>query len=262
VKIIVTTIHKPTPAVAECAAAMAARLDAPFVERGNRSLAALLAGHGADTVLVAAKDGPVVHTPGGEKFFFHLNMAELRINNLKDGNPDHMIAAMGLKPGMSVLDCTLGLATDAIVASYVAGEQGRVVGVESSPVVAAVAAHGLATFTCDRPEINAALRRITVVNADCGDYLAALPDGSFDVVYFDPMFRVPVRTSSSLRPLRHLADPRPLSAAAVAAARRVARRRVVMKEASGSGEFARLGFPAVVGGKYSSVHYGVAETGG
>jgi hypothetical protein len=260
VKVIVTTIHKPTPAAGEYAGAMAARLGAPLVERDSRSLAALLAAHGADTVLVAAKDGPVVHTPDGE-YFFHLNMAELRINNLKDGNPDHMVAAMSLEPGMSVLDCTLGLATDAIVASYVAGEKGRVVGLESSPVVAAVAAHGLAAFTCDRPEINAALRRIIVVNADCGDYLATLPAGSFDVVYFDPMFRVPVKTSSSLRPLRHLADPRPLSPAAVAAACRVARRRVVMKEARGSGEFARLGFAAVVGGKYSSVHYGVMETG-
>ena len=140
--IIVTTIHKPDPAAAASARSLAARLDAPLIERNGRSLAALRAEYGTDTVLVAAKAGPVVHTPGGE-YFFHLSMAELRINNLKDGNPDHMIGAMALKPGMSVLDCTLGLATDAIVASYVAGEKGRVLGLESSPVIATVLSIGI-----------------------------------------------------------------------------------------------------------------------
>lgn len=258
--VIVTTINKPDPLVAEYARTLSARLDAPLVERSGRSLAALRAEYGTDTVLVAAKAGPVVHTPGGE-YFFHLSMAELRINNLRDGNHDHMVAAMNLLPGMSVLDCTLGLATDAIVASYAAGEGGRVVGLESSPLIAAIAANGLTGFTGDRPEINAALRRITVVSADYNDYIATLPSASFDVVYFDPMFRSPVSTSSSMKPIRHLADHRPVSIAALAAARRVARRRVVLKEASGSREFARLGFATVVGGKYSSVHYGVLETG-
>lgn len=258
--LIVTTIHKPTPAAAECAQTLAVRLGAPLVERGRRSLDSLCAEYGVDTVLVAAKGGPVVHTPGGE-YFFHLSMAELRINNLKDGKPDHMIAAMGLAPGMSVLDCTLGLATDAAVASFVAGGEGRVVGLDASAVIAAITGYGLAGFASGRPDVDAALRRIEVVHVDYNDYLASLPPAAFDVVYFDPMFRAPVAASSSLRPIRHLADPRPVSPEAVAAARRVARRRVVLKEASGSGEFARLGFTNVVGGKYSSVHYGILEAG-
>ncbi len=258
--LIVTTIHKPTPAAEEYARALASRLGAPLVARERRSLAALRAAYGADTVLVAAKDGPVVHTPDGA-YFFHLSMAELRINNLKDGKPDHMIAAMGLAPGMSVLDCTLGLATDAIVASFAAGEEGRVVGLESSPLIAAVTGYGLAAFASGRPDVDAALRRVAVVNADYNGHLATLPAASFDIVFFDPMFRTPVMASSSLQPLRQLADPRPVGPAAIAAARLVARRRVVMKEARGSGEFARLGFATIVGGKYSSVHYGVMETG-
>ncbi len=258
--LIVTTIHKPTPAAAECAHALAASLGAPFVERGRHSLDALCAEYGVDTVLVAAKNGPVVHTPGGE-YFFHLSMAELRINNLKDGKPDHMIAAMGLAPGMSVLDCTLGLATDAAVASFVTGAGGRVVGLEASPVIATITGYGLAGFASGRPDVDAALRRIEVANADYNEYLSGLTPAAFDVVYFDPMFRAPVAASSSLRPLRHLADPRPVTPAAIAAARRVARRRVVLKEASGSGEFARLGFTNVVGGRYSSVHYGILEAG-
>ncbi|MDT8901396.1 class I SAM-dependent methyltransferase [Anaeroselena agilis] len=258
--LIVTTIHKPTPTVAEQAEELAERLAAPFVERGRSSLGSLCAEHDADTVLVAAKGGPVVHTAGGE-YFFHLSMAELRINNLKDGKPDHMISAMGLARGMSVLDCTLGLATDAVVASFAAGEEGRVVGLEASPLIAAITGYGLAGFASGRPDVDAALRRIEVIRADYNAYLANLPDASFDVVYFDPMFRAPVAASSSLRPIRTLADPRPVGPEAVAAALRVAKRRVVLKEARGSGEFARLGFATVVGGKYSSIHYGILEAG-
>ena len=82
-------------------------------------------------------------------------------------------------------------------------------------------------------------------------------DDSFDAVYFDPMFRHPFMESAGIHPLRFLADPRPVSAEAIREARRVARRRVVLKESSKSGEFARLGFSAFVGGKYSHVRYGV-----
>ena len=103
------------------------------------------------------------------------------------------------------------------------------------------------------------MRRISVVNEDYLDYLRQQPDNSVDVVYFDPMFRKPLTASSSISPLRGVADHRPLSEDAVVEAFRVARLRVVMKEASGSGEFARLGFHSLVGGKYSKVHYGVIE---
>jgi hypothetical protein len=69
-----------------------------------------------------------------------------------------------------------------------------------------------------------------------------LPDRSVDIVYFDPMFRRPVLSSSALRPLRSQAEERPLSEAAVREAVRVARRRVVLKDHRDSGEFERLGF--------------------
>lgn len=52
---------------------------------------------------------------------------------------------------------------------------------------------------------------------------------------------------------------RALTPETVAEARRVARRRVVMKERRESEEFERLGFFEVVGGKYSRVSYGVMK---
>lgn len=258
--VVVTTVQKPSPDVVAEAALLAARLGAPLAEREKTSLAALRERYRVNHIVVASKAGPIVHTPGGE-YFFHLSLAELRIKNLINGNPDHMTAAMDLKAGMTVLDCTLGLATDAIVASFAAGPEGAVLGLESSPVIAAVTGLGLKRHDSDEEAVTAALRRITVEQADYNEYLADLPDKSFDIVFFDPMFRIPIRASSNLKPVRFLADQRPLTSEAVREACRVARHRVVLKEAQRSPEFARLQFPSVMGGKYSSIHYGIIETG-
>ena len=90
-------------------------------------------------------------------------------------------------------------------------------------------------------------------------YLREQQDDSYDVVYFDPMFRRPLHESAGMDALRARADMRALTHETVAEARRVARRRVVMKERRESGEFERLGFFEVVGGKYSRVSYGVMK---
>ncbi|MBQ1913638.1 MAG: protein-L-IsoD(D-D) O-methyltransferase, partial [Selenomonadaceae bacterium] len=94
------------------------------------------------------------------------------------------------------------------------------------------------------------------------DFLREQPDKSFDVVYFDPMFRHPLMESENLNPLRAVADHRPVSLEAISEAKRVARHRVVLKENSRSLEFARLGFTKMAGGQYSKIRYGVYETMG
>lgn len=91
-------------------------------------------------------------------------------------------------------------------------------------------------------KVNEALRRINVQRGDHLEYLKAQPDNSVDIVYFDPMFRVPLTDSAAISPLRKFANPAALSAESVAEAVRVARKTVVLKEKALSGEFARLGF--------------------
>jgi hypothetical protein len=88
-----------------------------------------------------------------------------------------------------------------------------------------------------------------------------LPDNSYDIVYFDPMFRIPVRSSSAMAPLRAFAEERPLAEADVRHAVRVARKRVVLKDHRDSGEFRRLGF-ALARKSSSPVAYGVIECDG
>lgn len=258
--IITTGIH-PIEDTVQLAESMANTLQVPYVQRGKQSLDFLKAGHRTDILIVVKKQGPVVITPGGE-YFFHLSMAELRINNLKNGKPDHMVEAMGLSAGMSVLDCTLGLATDAIVASFVAGAAGKVTGIENARLVAQITEYGLRHFSACDEMVTQTLRRIQVVWADYYEYLCNVPDNSFDIVYFDPMFRHPIHSSSNLKPLRYLADDRPLLPEAVQEACRIARQRVVIKETRNSAEFEKFSLSGLYGGKYSSVHYGVIQVTG
>ena len=258
--LVVTTVQHPSEDINTFAMHIAAMLNIPFSMRARQSLMAIKINYQVENIIVVGQKGPLVNTPGGD-YFFHLSMAELRIKNILNGQHDHMISAMSLEAGMSVLDCTLGLATDAIVASFVVGNTGTVFGLETSQVVAFIASYGLQHFQTDEQYLTEALRRISVTHAHSYKYLTTLADNSYDVVYFDPMFRHPIHSSSNVKPLRYLADNSPLPKNTLKEACRVAKQRVVVKEASKSNEFTRLGISTVYGGKYSSVNYGVLEIG-
>ena len=256
--IIVTTVYNPSGDLQEKAGKWAKQLDTIAVPRGRQSLDALKSFYQTDFLLVVSQRGPVVHTPGGE-LFFHLSMAELRIKNLDNGKHDHMAEAMKLKTGMTVLDCTLGLGSDAIVASYIVGDKGRIVGIEKSPILAFIVDYGLQHFSSEDPNVTNALRRIEVHLKDNQEYLAQLPDKSFDVVFLDPMFRTPIQSSSNLKPLRFFADNRPLGLSTLQDACRVARKRVVIKDANCGDVLENLGVKLFTGGRYSRVRYGIVE---
>lgn len=254
---IVTTATDPTDTTSEAAIELAEKLGVLFVERKRFSLSFLKKHYSTEQLVVYTTQGPVVHTIGG-KYFFHLSMAELRIKNLVNGM-DHMVNAMRLKSGMSVLDCTLGQATDAIVASYVVGEHGAVTGIEHSQLLAMIARIGLSSFEHYSDDVTGALRRIDVVAGEALAKLQTLSNSSFDVVYFDPMFRHPVYNSTNLKPLRALADNRAVTHELLYEAKRVCRQRVVLKEKNGSPEFERLGFEKFEGGKHSQICFGIME---
>jgi len=259
--LIVTTGLRGGPEQRALADALSRELGCPFVPRRGLSLSALQAGSGAGVVVVGGRRVSLFYA--GREFFFHPGMAKLRIRDLRAGKTDQMVKAMDLRPGDRVLDCTLGLAADALVASYVVGPGGRVLGLDVSRPLAVIVRHGLATYTGkgESSDLIAAMRRIEVAWADHREFLARTPEGAYDVVYFDPMFRLPLRRSSAMEPLRPLAEPAPLDPAAITEAKRVAARRVVIKERRDSPEFARLGVARVQGGRYAPVAYGILERG-
>ena len=59
-------------------------------------------------------------------------MAFLRIKNMERGERDSLVVVCGLCEGMSCLDATLGLASDALTMSYAVGSSGKCTGVEKS----------------------------------------------------------------------------------------------------------------------------------
>ena len=242
-------------AAIETAKAMAAQLGVAYVERPhNQVLEAFMAAQGLAAVIVLEKDGPRIHSEHGT-FAYHPGMAEIRVQQLLRGAPDHLVRALDLHPGARVLDCTLGLASDAAVAACVAGSTGRVVGLEASLLLHFAVQHGLAHYECKTPLLTAALRRVEAVHAVAAEYLATCAPNSFDVVYFYPMFRHPVQGSKAMEALRPLSLEEPLARSTVELALKVAPR-VVIKERS---EYllAEYGCQEYVGGKYSRIKFGI-----
>lgn len=259
--IFVTTSLKLNAVTITMAMQIADYLDIPYIERESYSLNELEDLYNSAGILVVSRERLSVYV-AGQEFFFHPGMAKTRIKSLKNGYNDQMITAMQLKPQDSVLDCTLGLGADAMVANYIVGSRGTVTGLESSPLIAYVVAEGLKNYQYPNVYLKKAAKGIKVINISYCEYLKTLAENSVDVVYFDPMFRKPLYHSASMAPLRLLANHDPVDQTALQQACRVARKRVVLKETAGSKEFQRLGFDAVIGGKSSPVAYGVIEVGG
>jgi len=227
----VTTAVKPTPDTEAQARALADELAAPFVPRQARALPLLLTATHAARLLVVAADRLRLHDGDtGAAYFFHPNMFLVRGSAVLHGQPDHFLQATGLGAGDRLLDCTLGFASEAGLAALAVGASGGVVGLESEPALAAVTRAGLQAFPMSSAPLAEAMRRVRVVRADYRGYLADCASAAFDAVYFDPFF--PERLSgseASVSPLFVFGNPAPLDAQAVLEARRVARRRVVIK---------------------------------
>ena len=259
--LVITTSRQPNPAHLAEASRWAGLLGAPLVDRNDLSLARLAQTHGAPGVLVIGGDRVTYYEPERELlYFFHPGMSRRRLRNLKADNGDPMITAMGIGPGDSVLDCTLGRGADATVAAHVVGPEGRVVGIEKVPVLAWLTIEGLQHYEIEDDATREAMRRVEAHCADYADHLPAQPDDSFDVVYFDPIFEQMVEGASAMIPLRQLASHEPLTREAVAEAQRVARRRVVIKQPARSPLWERLGIEVrIVSGGKSHVEYGVVE---
>ncbi len=227
----VTTAINPGIAVEAQAQSIAAELGAPFVPRLARPLPQIFEAAQATRLLIAGADHLRLRDGAtGTEYYFHPNLFLIRGSNVLRGVPDHFLEATSLGPGDLLLDCTLGFASEAALASLVVGERGSVVGLESVPELAAVARAGVRDFPMTSAMLGAALRRVRVVTADNGAYLRGCAARSFDVVYFDPFFDKRLTGSeASVSPLFVFGNPAPLDPDAVREACRVTRRRVVIK---------------------------------
>ena len=168
---IITTCGRPDELSRKLAKEAADVLGYPIVERNKQSIARIQKMYQADC-LVAGKDRFELYRIGMDKpFFFHPNSAAFRLKRLLNGESDPLMETTQLQTGMTFLDCTLGLASDSIVASFVTGESGRVTGIEVDPDIAFITDRGLRKFPSNSVELTGAMMRINVVHSDAVAFL-------------------------------------------------------------------------------------------
>ncbi|WP_099300987.1 class I SAM-dependent methyltransferase [Bacillus sp. Marseille-P3800] len=156
-----------------------------------------------------------------------------------------------------MIDATLGMAADAILAQVAVGASGSVIGLEANPYIAFIVKHGLANWSEGDDQFTRSLQNIHVVQTENVAYLKACQSESVDVVYFDPMFEVRIH-SPGLAGLKQFASYQSLTEEVVEEAKRVAKHKIVLKNPTSSSLFARLGF-SVHYRPHASFQYGIIQ---
>ncbi|WP_155590955.1 class I SAM-dependent methyltransferase [Lysinibacillus cavernae] len=255
---IVTTAGRPDDVSMALAAFACQELGAAFEPRRKRSVRKIsqeLQAH----VIVAGKDRYDYYAYGAqEPFFFHPNSAAFRLKRIARGEAEPFLEAAQLQQGDTVLDCTLGLAADAMLAAYTVGEVGRVVGLEANSNVAFIVRQGMQSYDTSELPLTACMRQIEVVQCEAVGYLKSLPDNAFDVVYMDPMFEEIIEEANNFQALRLAGEHVTLTDEWVHEAKRVARKRVVLKAHFRSEWFAQYDFRQLTR-ETAKFHYGVLE---
>ncbi|WP_349407312.1 class I SAM-dependent methyltransferase [Pseudalkalibacillus sp. SCS-8] len=252
---IITTGGKARSHLRSRARELGMELGIKYIERSNQSIEKLLEMTGEGIVVVEKERIKLYAQSDEDPIFFHPNSSMFRIKRLQKGEDDPLIRNTGLQEGMSFLDCTLGWASDSIVAAYVVGEGGKVVGIEGSPTISLLTKIGLKLYQHENWNMVQAMRSIDVQEGNHLPYLEKLETDSFDVVYFDPMFEESILSSDGINPLKKHAIYETMTEKGIEEAKRVARKRVVLKDHWKSKRFERFGFK-VEKRKTSAFHFG------
>lgn len=235
---------------------IARRYNLDYVERKKQSISHLMERYN-DDVLVVGNDLSIHLKDEEEVIKYHPNIAMVRAKRVINQQSDAFLEACQLNPGMSFLDCTAGLGADSLIASIVLGSSGTITALENNFKLHLLLQEGLQNYQSHNDNINEAMRRIKVVHADHTAYLKKLEDNSIDVVYFDPMFTMELEESSGIRPIKSIVSSG-LSDEAVIEAKRVARKKVVLKDDFRSQRFSYFGFRQIIR-KSSKFHFGVID---
>jgi len=256
IAMIVTTVLRTEEKLTVEALEIAEYLQLPFVKRRKKSVNMLKKEYGTDVLVIGKNRYELFMHAQSEPFFFHPNSAVFRIKRIQKNEHDPFIEATNLQNGSSFLDCTFGLGSDSIVASFVVGEEGKVEGCEASHMLSFLVKKGLKTWETDCEATNLAMERIHIYHTDALAELKNRRENSIDCVYFDPMFEEEISSSAGIAPLRNLAVYQDLTEEMIKEALRVAKKRVVLKDHFRSKRFEKFGF-SVIKRKSAAFHYGI-----
>ncbi|MCM3599881.1 class I SAM-dependent methyltransferase [Robertmurraya korlensis] len=252
----VTTAGRTNPDMIEEAKTIALELECPYQERRKKSVQTLQSLYKGDCIVVGKERLELFLMNSDEPFFFHPNSSMFRIKRLLKYEHDPFIDATGLVKGMSLLDCTLGLASDSIVASFVVGASGKVVGTEENKYLAYLVSRGLKSWQSGLAGMDEAMRAISVQHSSALSYIKKIPSNEFDCVYIDPMFEETILESDGIRALAELAVYSEVREEFISEAKRVARRRLVLKDHFRSKRFEQFGF-SVMKRPSAKFHFGI-----
>lgn len=256
---IVTTSGRYNEHVLQKAKDIAIRYKLCFVMRKKLSVKEIKERYSDDVLVVGNDEMSITRLSDNDTVKYHPNFSMVRAKRLLNNENDALADAAELKPGMSFLDCTMGLAADSVIASLTVGISGRVTALEQSFILYLLAKEGLASYDTNIEIVNDAMRAIETVHQNHTDYLEKLPDNSFDIVYFDPMFDEEISDSQSLRLITEVTHTETLSQKTIDEAKRVAAKKIVLKDHFRSSRFEQFGFMQQVR-KTSKVHYGIIRT--
>lgn len=234
-----------------------------LVERKEQSLEELFQEPHTHGVVVMEEGNPTLYHPDGVEtpLRFHLNIGALRLQKVEKGENDRFLQITGIEKGMNVLDGTLGLGTDALLAAWGVGKTGKVIALEGSKAIFSIVDFSLGKLAQeDEGLVGDLARRIELNQISFTNYCETQESNCFDIVYLDPMFDKPRGKSIGIQPIRFWAQEEQLTEDMIRAACRLCRERVVIKEAKASRWWQEMhaGIPSeLTGQRYQSVRYRV-----
>lgn len=257
---IITTAFDETEELIAKAKELSESLNVPYIARNKKTVKYLLEHVDAHIFVVNNQRGLSYYEKGHEEIFFHPNMAMHRIKQIKNGQSDSLVTACKLKEGMTFLDCTLGLASDTLVANYVTTSTGKVISLEKSFPLSVLVTEGLQYYAIhEKPEWKSIIDQVTIINTDNLEYLKQCADNFVDVVYFDFMFDQSIESSHGIKVIKPVVSYDVMTKEHVQEAVRVAKQRVVVKSSYGNYSVSELGFTIERQNQKRHFFYGVIE---
>ena len=241
---IITTSLRENEELIARAQALALDLGADYQPRRKLSLAKCLERFGPFYLLY--KDRLSFINADASELTFHPDTAALRIKAPHDA----LVSLLGKSP-KTILDTTMGLASDSLVMAAVGNQ---VTALESQDVIFQVVSRGLASYQTDDKQLEKAMSSIKAIKSDSLSFLKA----QADIIYADPMFSETIKESENLEAIKPLANGSRLTEEWLNEAKRVAREKIIIKAHFRDTVFEELGFERQVRPN-QKLHYGVLE---